>query len=163
MKSKVILLGASLLILINILGCEAFVRKFTRKSKKDMLPKEEMVLVPEEYKLTMDKEQLYRQYFVFWRSWHDELLRALVPNANHKKQVDCANEVIKNLMNMRQLLNPEKQNKLDVHISQLSELKEMISQDIYSSNYAHHRQKAERIRMDILRNFPYGKIKGYLI
>ena len=34
----------------GLVGCEAFVRKFTRKPKKEDLPRTEMVLTPEEYK-----------------------------------------------------------------------------------------------------------------
>ncbi|MCM8795839.1 MAG: hypothetical protein NC928_04060 [Candidatus Omnitrophica bacterium] len=160
---KIIIFSVCCFILASLIGCEAFVRKFTRKPKKESLPREEMVLVPEEYKPTQDKEQLYRQYFVFWRSWHDELLNSLIPHTNHKKQIDCAQEAIKNLMHLRQLLNLEKQKKLDIYINRLSELKEMIAQDIYGSNYARHRQIAERLRMDILRDFSYPKINKDII
>ena len=41
-KSFIFILG--LIMLLNLVGCEAFVRKFTRKSKKDKAP-EVMVLI----------------------------------------------------------------------------------------------------------------------
>ena len=59
------------LMIAGLVGCDAFVRKFTRKPKKERITKEEMVLVPEEYKSTMTQEQMYRQYFLFWQSWQD--------------------------------------------------------------------------------------------
>ncbi|MCX5709584.1 MAG: hypothetical protein NT088_02500 [Candidatus Omnitrophica bacterium] len=48
-----------LLLVIDLAGCEAFVRKFTRK-KKDQGPAEELVIVPEEYKDTRTTETKYR-------------------------------------------------------------------------------------------------------
>src|SRR3989338_3700293 len=85
-----------LLLIFYSLGCEAFIRKFTRKPKKENMPKEEMVLAPEEYKAPeMSKEDLYRQHFLFWRTWQDELIASLNKEGNHKKQIDCINEAVK--------------------------------------------------------------------
>lgn len=161
---KVFLLVTSYLLLITMLGCEAFVRKFTRKSKKESLPKEEMVLAPEEYKgPQMSKEELYRQYFLFWKSWQDELMVSLSQGANHKKQIDCAGEAIKNLTNFRVLLDENSREKLDAYINQLSGLKDLITNDAYGINIASYRQKAERIKRKILRDFSYQKVKGNLL
>lgn len=139
---------------ILLSGCDAFVRKFTRKPKKENLPKEEMVLAPQEYKgPQMSKENLYRQYFLFWRAWHDELVNGLTQKVSQKRQIYCAQEVIENLINLKPLLNEEKQKKMDIYISQLKELKELITQDIYSSNATRLAQSAERIKRGILRDF----------
>lgn len=161
-KGKSLVFIFSLWFLINALGCEALARKFTRKSKKDDAVKEEMVLVPEEYKSNLTKEEEYRQSLLFWKSWQDELISSLSIGANHKKQVDCASEAIKNLMNLRALLNTEMQKKLDGYIVQLGNLKESISKDVYGNNIVNSRTTAERIRRNILRDFPYNKIKDYL-
>ncbi|MFA5150687.1 MAG: hypothetical protein WC433_07270, partial [Candidatus Omnitrophota bacterium] len=73
-KRRWFLLFTFYFLLFTLCGCEAFVRKFTRKSKKDKVPVE-MVLAPEEWKgPQMTKEEQYRQYFVFWQSWQDELI-----------------------------------------------------------------------------------------
>ena len=158
------LLFAICYLLFAILGCEAFVRKFTRKPKEEKLSKEEMVIAPEEYKgPVMAKEDLYRQYFLFWKSWHDELITSLAPNANHKKQIGCADEAIKNLESLRPLLNEQAQKKLDLYIAQLKELKELISKDFYGNSVTSNAQRAERIKRNILRDFSYSKIKDYLI
>ncbi len=154
-----IILVFSLYLLLTFLGCEAFVRKFTRKPKNENLPKEEMVLAPEEYKGPgMAKEELYHQYFLFWKSWQDELINSLSEGANHKKQVDCTQEAIKNLINLKGLLNEERQKKLEIYISQLNDLKERIAKDLYGNNIAANRQSAEQIKRNILRDFVYKKI-----
>ena len=84
---KIILLATCYLLLATLIGCEAFVRKFTRKSKNPV--EEVMVLAPEEYKGPQQtKEELYRQYFLFWKSWQDELIESLLQNKSNKKKVN---------------------------------------------------------------------------
>jgi hypothetical protein len=146
------------------MGCDAFVRKFTRKPRKDLLPKEEMVLVPEEWKgPQMTKEELYRQYFNFWKSWQDELIESLLQNRAQKKQLDCIEEAIKNLQYLRTMLAGEKQKKLDIYVEQLNSLRDNISRDLYGSNNANNFQRAESIKRNILRDFSYPKVKNYLL
>jgi len=152
------------LLITNIIGCDAFVRKFTRKPKKEDLPQEEMVLAPQDYKASpMSKEDLYRQYFLFWRSWQDELINTLTQKGSQKKQIECAEEVINNLNNLRPLLNEQAQKNLDLYITQLKELKELISKDLYSNSATSYAQEVERIKRNILKDFSYQKIKANLI
>ncbi|MFH0855733.1 MAG: hypothetical protein V1869_04415 [Candidatus Omnitrophota bacterium] len=160
-KSLSLIIG--LILLINLAGCEAFVRKFTRKSNKDKSP-EEMVLAPEEWSgPKMTKEEKYRQYFVFWQSWQDELINAFLSNASQKKKLDCAGQAIKNLNGMRGLLNESAQKQLDVYLGQFYGLKGEIQSDIYGSSNDSYRLKAENIRRNILQRFSYGDIKTDLI
>jgi hypothetical protein len=145
------------------LGCDAFVRKFTRKPKKENLPERELVLAPEEYKGTqLTREELYRQYLLYWKSWQDELITSLSHGANHKKQIGCADEVIKNIKSLRALLNEERQKKLDIYIAQLESLKGSIAKDTYGNNIVNNRSTAERIKRNILRDFSFRQIKDYL-
>jgi len=163
MKSKILLLIIICAVLVTTLGCDAFVRKFTRKRKREA-PKEEMVLAPEEYKPPqMTKEEVYRQHFLFWKSWHDELINALTTGASYKKQIDCMNETLKNLEQLRSTLQEVKQKQLDIYINQLKDLKSSITTDLYGSDISQHRLSAERIKRGILRDFSYPKIKNYLV
>jgi len=146
-----------------MLGCDAFVRKFTRKRKKENLPKEQMVMAPEEYiPPKMSKEEVYRNYFLYWKSWHDELINALSAGASQKKQIDCANEALENLEEIRKTLQGPTQKKLDAYINQLKDLKSGIEEDLYGSSISQNRLTAERIRRGIMRYFSYDKIKNYL-
>lgn len=138
-------------------------RKFTRKPKKEELPQEQMVLVPEEYKAPqMSKEELYRQYFLYWKSWQDELVESLLAQKSNKKQLDCALEALKNLDGLRGLLGAEAQGKLDACIARMRALKDSIAQDIYGNNSSKHMRDAERLRRDILRDFSFNKQKNSL-
>ncbi|MFA5350458.1 MAG: hypothetical protein WC357_03905 [Candidatus Omnitrophota bacterium] len=149
-------------LLLDLAGCESFARKFTRKSKKaDQAV--EMVLVPEEYKgPNMTKEELYRQYFLFWKSWHDELENALTQRSSIKKKVDCAQEALKNLVNMKNMLVADMQKNLDVYINRTIDLLASIKSDIYGTNDSRNLYIAEGIKSDIHKGFIYPKIKNYL-
>jgi len=147
-----------------LIGCDAFVRKFTRKPKKENLPQEEMVLAPEEYqKPQMDKQELYRQYFLFWKSWQEELIESLLQKKSQKKQIDCVQQALNNLIDLRGVFNEDTQKKLDVYINQLKNLQDLITKDTYGNNSANNAERAENIKRDILRDFSYRKIKDFLI
>jgi hypothetical protein len=77
--------------------------------------------------------------------------------------VDCANEAIKNLVGMRLLLNSEGQKKLDIYISRMTELRDSVDNDAYSTNVSSNRLEAERIKRDILQYFSFGDIKKSLV
>lgn len=170
LKLKILLFALHLSLFTLLTGCEAFVRKFTRKPKKEEFSRNEIVLAPQEYKAhQMSREEVYRQYFLFWKSWQDELINALnqtnisSQNFNQKKCVDCADEALSNLMNLKPLLNEEKQKKMDACIGQLRDLRNSIAKDIYGYKVDIHRQRAERIRRDILRDLSYPKIKDCMV
>jgi DNA repair ATPase RecN len=165
MKSKKIILICGLLTMVcGLTGCDAFVRKFTRKPKKTDLSPTEMVLVPEEYKeRVLTKEEAYHQYFLFWKSWQDELITSLTANSNQKKQIDCVKEAIKNLEQLKPLLQEDKLKKLDFYISQLKGLQDSIAKDLYAGNLNTNRLQAERIKRNILRDLSFNAIKDYLI
>lgn len=150
-----------LCLLTSVIGCEAFTRKFTRKSKKEQT--EVMVLAPEEWKgPQMTKEEKYRQYYIFWQSWHDELINAFLSNASQKKKLDCAEQSIKNLVGLRGLLDESGQKQLDVYLRQFNDLEDEIKSDIYGSAREMQYQRAENLRRNILQRFSYDDIKNDL-
>ncbi|MBI5145391.1 MAG: hypothetical protein HZA27_04315 [Candidatus Omnitrophica bacterium] len=161
--TQTILLVTSYSLLVTLIGCDAFVRKFTRKPKKEQIPQEEMVVAPVEYEVPiMTKEEMYRQHFLYWKSWHDELIQALSPNQNQKKKIDCAEQAITNLERLYLMLDEQRQAKLDIYLNQFKELKDAVSKDIYGQRVSFEHATAEQIKTNILRHFSYQKIKDYL-
>lgn len=161
---RLIFLFSFCFLLLALLGCDAFVRKFTRKPKHENLPVEEMVVAPEEYKgQEMSKEELYRQYFLFWKTWHDELLLSLREKRSQKKQIDCIEQAINNLIDLKPLLQQQAREKLGFYINQEMELKDFIGRDFYGVNSINNIYTAERIKSNILRDFSYNKVKEYLL
>jgi hypothetical protein len=165
MKVKnLVCLCLAICVFCSLVGCDSFVRKFTRKSKKENTPQEEMVLVPIEYKAApTTSEEVYRKYLLYWKSWQDELIESLLANANHKKQVDSASEAIKNLEELKKLLKEGSRPKLEAYIQHLNAIKSSIESDTYGSRAASLRSDAERVKRDILRDFSYQKAKNNLI
>jgi hypothetical protein len=149
--------------LFSLIGCDAFVRKFTRKPKKKESWEIDMVLAPEEYKPTMTKEEQYRQYFLFWQSWQDELMEALLQNKSLKKRVDCAQQAVNNLVNMQQLLNDVQKKKLQIYIVRMKDLKRNVGGDIYGSENGANFHKAEILKLDIQKNFSFSDVKNSII
>lgn len=148
-------------LVFNLIGCESFVRKFTRKKNREV--QEEMVLAPEPYKNTASKEEQYRQSFTYWKAEQEELISALLENKPAKKRTNSAQEAIKHLENMKVLLNDAKQKQLSGYVMRMKDLLDNIKGDSYGANNNLYRLKAENIRRDILRDFTYDKIKNSLL
>ena len=157
--------GAAVLccfLLLDLLGCESFVRKFTRKPKKQQTGAE-MVLAPEEYKgPDMSKEELYRQYYLYWGSWQDELINALNQGLSLKKKIDCAQEALKNLINMKMMLVDEARANFDPVIARMNRILSDIKGDIYGRDNYRNARIAENIKVDVHLGFAYSKIRNYL-
>jgi len=163
---KILLLYCGLWIVVcELCGCEGFARKFVRKHKPEEKKEEEVVLVPQEYNAGgINKEELYREYFLYWSSWQDELIDTLSSrDSNRKKQVDSLREAVKNLVSMKDLLKPDKQLLLDNYINEMNNLKEDITKDLYENSIANNLMKAQRIKRKIQRDFSFSKIKDYLL
>lgn len=149
-------------LLFDLLGCEAFTRKFTRKTKKSDTAVE-MVLTPEEYHgPNLTKEEIYRQHYLYWNSWQDELINAFTQKASLKKKVDCSQEALKNLVNMKMMLVVDAQKNFDLEIAKLNDLLIYIKSDTYGVNDSRNLRVAERIKSNIHKSFIYPKIRNYL-
>ena len=148
-------------LIYSLTGCEVLAKKFTRKPKKQQ--EVEMVLIPQDYPSRFsNKEEEYRYYFMVWESWQDELINALLYQKSHKKQLDCLDQAVKNLIQIKTLLSFEKQKELDPYIKRMNSLRSEISKDRYSIRTVHHRSKAERIKRLVSKSYPYLKVKDYL-
>ncbi|OGX25626.1 MAG: hypothetical protein A3J51_05760 [Omnitrophica WOR_2 bacterium RIFCSPHIGHO2_02_FULL_45_21] len=157
--TQIILLSTTCCLLFTLIGCAAFVRKFTRKPKGEP-EKEEPVIQPEVYPdLAADKDQLYKDYSAFWEGWADQLMEFLNEKANFKKQRECAYEALDNLIKMRELLNEEKAKSLESLINEFTAVKTIIFTGRLSSpDYNYLKNKVERIKSGVHRHFAHSKI-----
>jgi hypothetical protein len=150
-------------LLITLVGCEAFVRKFTRKPKEENVQQPEMIVAPEEYeKPAMSKEEQYRLYFVYWKSWQDELIESLASSSNQKKYLSCADQAIENLTQLQKIFKPEKLARIGDYLLRSQKLRVAIAGDMYNQSTSAHRYEAEAIRRGVLRDLSYSKVKGDL-
>ncbi len=161
--ARAILLIISYSFLVTVIGCDAFVRKFTRKPKK-IEKEEELVLVPKEYKVqARSNEELYQDYYIVWKSWSSELVDSLNSQSNRKKQVECIRYFIKNLENMKELLQEERQEILNTQLKELNKIKDKISvPNLNNSDFSMLKDQINIISRKIQRDFSYKKIKQWI-
>lgn len=161
---KLFLIFFVFFLVFSLIGCEAFVRKFKRKPKKEALSQEEMVLQPIEYPISqIDKEELYRRYFLYVRSWQDELIESFNGHINRKKQSECIVQSIRNLNELKQLLKKEKQDTAELFISKLRDLQSALDKDVFNFNTAKIKSQVERLKKDIVLELSPDKIKEALL
>jgi hypothetical protein len=151
--------------LLAACGCETLRKKFIRVPKSERVNTEEVVYEPKEYPVqVMSNEDNYRLYYTFWRGWHQELIDALDEGQNHKKQIECINEIIKNLEKMKALLSPEKQAGLEEQLGTLSSIqKEIVEGGNNASNFYWMKMKLESAKSRITKDFAPAKVKADII
>lgn len=163
MIKKVLICMCAVFLFVSLNGCESLVKKFVRKNKKEKNKAVEMVLIPEEYNApNVSKEEFYRKQFLMWQNWHDELYQALNYSSNRKKTLDCANEAIKYLNVLKNLLKQEDDKKVEDFIQQMESVKEDIQKDIYGYDKIIIVRKVERIRTNINKDLSYHNVEGLL-
>lgn len=145
-------------IILNLTGCEAVRKKFTRKKK-------EPVKMPRIYQTKIYEKkpspELYKKHYAYWASWQSELIRVL--GQNHKKDTRCIEEIVGNLNDMRNILIQERAEKLAPHIEILEKVKEVIfKEDLTHANKDYVRRTLEREDRFIKREFVFDKVKNYL-
>ncbi|MBL7084870.1 MAG: hypothetical protein ISS43_02035 [Candidatus Omnitrophica bacterium] len=158
-----ILLSAFSFQLSALCGCEAFRKKFVRKPKEEK--QIEVVVHTQEYSSEYSPEQIYKKYFLFWRSWHEELVNSLnAQEGNRKKLISAAKKSVENLQQMRQLLLPEKQDRLDIYIlEQKSIVRELNKRRLSPAQRLKIKTRLEKQRRQIQKEFGYSHIQEHLI
>ncbi|MFC1630991.1 hypothetical protein ACFL2I_00345 [Candidatus Omnitrophota bacterium] len=163
MKAKTyLLLIAYSLQLVALSGCEAFRKKFVRESKK----KKEIRAVTQtiDYASDLTTEQTYKNYYLFWSSWHEELI-VLVndQNSNRKKQLYAARMIVENLTQMRKLLVPAKQEQLGVFIAEQEDIiKKLDKFQISHLEMLRIKSSLARQKKQIQKEFDYRSIQENL-
>lgn len=158
------ILFSVLCFLVSVLGCEAFARKFTRKPSKKGAPESEMVVAPQQYAgEKISKENLLYQYYAFWKTWHEELINALAGNAGRKRQFVCLGEAVNNMKEMRALVIKNKQESLQRFQSEMESMRSAMEQDPYGQSNDHYLRRAQRLRRQMLDEFPYSLLGTYVM
>lgn len=156
----VVLIGS----IFFLTGCESLQKKFTRK-RKSSKTQEEMVIVPRDYEANpLANDVRYKQYFVYWKSWNQELVSALNDQASYKKIISCVEQARMNLEKMTTLLKDEKAKELDVYLKKTDILKLQIqnAKTLPPTYMTSLRYTADRILSSVNRQFDLSKMREYL-
>lgn len=142
-------------ILLNLSGCAALKKKFTRKKAPKKTPVFYSVR-KYDVKPSMD---LYEKHYVFWVNWHRELIMEL--GKNFKSDIRSAQEMRGNLESMESLLADEKAAKLAPHITEVKKVEEILrKRNMTKANEARIRQILEREYRVIKSQFSPSKVEG---
>lgn len=155
---KALIVVVALFVAFNMVGCANLQRKFTRKKK-------ETVKMPRIYKVR-DYErkptpELYKKHYVYWESFQSEMIKTL--GKNHKKDKMCIEHILSNLKDMQNMLVPDKAAQMDLHISRLAKVKDVVEKEELSKfNQNYIMMTLERESRYIKREFVYDKVKNSL-
>ena len=141
------------------MSCSGLQRKFTRKKKVEEKPAP--VITMYDYSKDLRVDELYKKRFLYWKTWHIELIERL--DENYKKRIECYEHTVMNLYEMKKYLNDAKFDELSPFIEQI----ESVEQDIGEKNFSKgQKNKIARLleytRRKIEKGFSYSKVKNFL-
>ncbi|MGD2279570.1 MAG: hypothetical protein PVH45_05710 [Candidatus Omnitrophota bacterium] len=159
MSKRIKVVAALMIFALLISGCADLRDKFIRKPKKEETAmKYQMV---REYDVHPNLE-LYTKRYIFWKTWHKELLTRIMED-NRKKMTVAAEQEVSNLNDMRRMLVDEKGDELQKIIDQMAEIENTLKTTrITRGNRVKIRRKLESLGREVRRNYSYTKIKGSL-
>lgn len=152
---KVVLI---VIVALNLTGCGELVKKFIRKAPPK---KEEYAFYQvEEYKAKPAPER-YQNHYILWHNWHAELERS--EETSYSRDIMSANEAMKHLTAMRDLLADEQAKKLAPEISDLkSVIDDMQKRHECVKDNVSNRRTVERVGRIVLDEFSYRRMKKYI-
>ncbi len=153
----------SLSIIVAIVifsGCAQLSEKFIRKNEEEESSTKRYYAV-RKYDVKPSLE-LYTKRYVFWKTWHGELLTVL-NNDNHKRVVEAAEQTVSNLVDMKRMLAEPKAGELSVIIGEMDALKKRIKDErITGANGIRIRREWETLGRRIKRDFSYNDVEEYI-
>jgi len=147
------------MLCLSVAGCASMQRKFTRKKQKEekMMP----IVTTYEYPIEERVDELYKKRFLFWKSWHGELIDRM--EDSYKKRAECYNELMQNLMEMQKYLNDEKCKELEGFVEEIRLLDTDVKKiDLTKSERYRIAQVLEKTRRLIDKRFSYSHVKDFL-
>ena len=159
MHKRIKAIAAVLMFALLVSGCADLKDKFIRKPKKEETAmKYQMV---REYDVHPSLE-LYTKRYIFWKTWHKELLVRIMGD-NRKKMSVAAEQEVSNLYDMKRMLVDEKGDELQKIIDQMVKIENTIKTTrVTQGNRVKIRRQLESLGREVKRGYSYTKIKGSL-
>jgi len=152
---KIILIVA---MITSLTGCGELAKKFIRKPT----PKKEeySFYQVEEYKAKPAPVR-YQNHYILWHNWHTELERS--EGTAYSRDVMSANESLKHLTAMRDLLTEEEAKKLDPQINDIkSVIEDIEKRHECIKDSVRNRRTVERVGRIVLDEFSYRRMQKYI-
>ncbi len=159
---KKILMGALILCVMAVTGCETLPKKFVRKKPKPEHTPSVVYIEQGPFQKKYSNEYYYKTHFTLWKTWHDEVLLNLSGNA--KKLLRSTEEASNHLEQMSRYLKGEKQTRL---LALLTETRRYVDRfrngnDSRSATMS-MKSDLERLKRQVANNFYYDKVKADIL
>ena len=142
---------------LELTGCEAIQRKFTRKTKRKTIR-------PRFYAEGLDETrpvlELYMMHYTYWKAWHGELVTKA--GENSKRDAMAITNALSHLNDMKKYLQEEKAEELNGYIEQTKSVTDRIARGGSEMNLGNYKQRLDTIMARIIRNFYYKKVREYI-
>ena len=162
-RLNIILLFTIHYLLFTLSGCESFRKKFVRQKKR----KKEVRVVTQikDYDALYPPEVVYKQYYLFWRSTHDQIIRALyVEDGNWKKAAGSAVSATEYLEQMQALLPSQIQNELDPFIDEYKDItKRLRARNLNRAQRLKINSILKKQKKQIEQRFAIKHVQKYLV
>lgn len=156
--SRLLMLFIVMALAVNLAGCAALKKKFTRKKKPK--PPETVFSEVRKYDVKPNLE-LYEKHYIFWVNWHKKFVVEL--GKSHKSDIRSLEEMVSNLQDMFFLLADEKGDQLKPHIDEIIKARAIIEKrHMTKLNETRIRRIAEKEYRIIKREFSPRKVAGYI-
>ncbi|MBN1794691.1 MAG: hypothetical protein JW844_06970 [Candidatus Omnitrophica bacterium] len=159
-KEYSFIIGVLAICLVSA-GCAQVKKKFTRTPVQE--PRLQHVLFQDDAYAVPPTSERYTQAYLFWKSWHDELIKSLT--SNKKRQLLCAREAAGSMEKMASLLKEEQTVDLASNIAELRKLITRIEEANTLTTYRakNYRNRLEKMYMHIQRIYHPSKVADWFV
>lgn len=155
-----------LAVVVLLTGCEPLRKKFTRQKKKGDVVNEKFipVLEPEEYHVKKyGAEESYAQHYSLLKVWFSDFASTYDQTSNEKRQIYNLDAALKELKEMRNLLNGPILDELSGVEKQIVLIRDEYTKPKSFRNDARIRSEIRAVQSGINKKFKTDLVKGSFI
>ena len=164
-SQKMNMIAVALAVLVLLSGCAELKDKFVPKKKEEPRAQRYYQVRPYDVHPSLD---LYTKRYIYWKSWHRELLSLLEPSSaietiNYKKRTVAIEQEVSNLIDMQSMLVDEKAEPLGKIIDELAAIEKRIKEErITPGNLTRIRRRVDQLGKEIKRGYSYRDMGDYI-
>jgi len=140
-------------------GCAQMRDKFIRKPKEEDTARRFYAVREYDVKPSME---LYTKRYIFWKTWHRELLDVL-DSDNKKKYRVAAEQELSNMFDMYGMLTDEKGDELMQYINEMADIEKTLrTEGVTRGNEVQIRRRLENMGKQVKADFSYRVVQGMI-
>jgi hypothetical protein len=139
----------------SLTGCASLKKVFSSKRDEPEKPMTYQSLRKYDVRPSME---LYTKRYIYWKTWHKELLSVLTAS-NKKKTVVAVEQDLANLTDMQQMLVEQKAIEMQPLVDEMSDIERVIKKErVTGGNAVRLRMRLETVGRAVKRDFSYRKV-----